>query len=68
MRKYSLAISDCDECLLIEPTNVKAMLRRAEALNVTGRGNDAHQQYARVLELNPNNPVAEKIMKNIPIR
>lgn len=66
--KYSQAISDCDECLSIEPNNVKAMLRRAEALNVSGRGNDAYRQYARVLELEPENPIAQKSMKTIPIR
>lgn len=68
MKKYSEAISDCDECLSIEPNNVKAMLRRAEALNVSGRKNDAYRQYDRVLEVDPENVVAKKTMKNIPIR
>lgn len=68
MQKYSQAISDCDECLSIEPNNVKAMLRRADALNLSGRGNDAYRQYARVLQLHPENSTAKKIMKSIPIR
>lgn len=68
MEKYSHAISDCDECLSIEPNNIKAMLRRANALNISGRGNDAYRQYAHVLKLDSNNLVAQKMMKNIPIR
>lgn len=68
MEKISQAISDCDECLSIEPNNIKAMLRRADVLNINGRGNDAYRQYAHVLELDPDNLVAQKMMKNIPIR
>lgn len=68
MKKYLKAISDCDECLSIEPDNVKAMIRRADALNATGLGNDAYRQYSRALELDPENSIARKNMKNIPIR
>lgn len=68
MGKYSKALTDCDECLKMEPNNVKAMLRRAEALNVSGQCNDAYRQYARVLEVDPDNSIAKKIMEKIPIR
>lgn len=68
MKKYSQAISDCDECLSIEPNNVKAMLRRAEALNASGHKNDAYRQYNRVLEVDPGNLMAKKTMENIPVR
>lgn len=44
------------------------MLRRAEALNMCGRKNDAYRQYTRVLELDPDNSVAIKTMATIPIR
>lgn len=53
---------------MIEPNNVKAMIRRAEALNVSGQKNDAYRQYNRVLEVDPENLVAKKTMENIPIR
>lgn len=33
MNKFADAIDDCDECLKIEPQNIKAMLRKAEALS-----------------------------------
>lgn len=44
------------------------MIRRAEALNVSGQKNDAYRQYNRVLEVDPENLVAKKTMENIPIR
>lgn len=65
---YSEAIQDCDKCLQIEPTNVKAMLRKCDALIASDRKSEAYQLYARILEIDSENVVAKKAIKNISIR
>lgn len=32
MNKFVKALGDCENCLKLEPTNIKAMLRKAQAL------------------------------------
>lgn len=63
-----MAIQDCDKCLQIEPTNVKAMLRKCDALIACDRKNKAYQLYARIQQIDPENAIAKKALKNISIR
>lgn len=65
---YSEAISDCDKCLQIEPTNVKAILRKCEALVACDRKNDAYRLYMSLLQIDPDNATAKKALKNMSIR
>lgn len=37
LKKYFSAISDCQACLQIDPMNIKAHLRMAEAHNAEGK-------------------------------
>lgn len=65
---YDKAIQDCDKCLQIEPTNVKAMLRKCDALIAYDNKNEAYRLYMRILQIDPENVIAKKALKNIPIR
>lgn len=67
-KKYIEAIKDCDKCLAIEASNVKAMLRKCDALVATNRKNDAYKLYSHILRIDPENATAEKALKNISLR
>uniref|UniRef100_A0A182W9K3 Sperm-associated antigen 1 n=1 Tax=Anopheles minimus TaxID=112268 RepID=A0A182W9K3_9DIPT len=58
LKRYNEAIADCDQCLAIEPTNIKALLRKAQALTLNDKKREAYQLYCEVLRLEPANPVA----------
>lgn len=68
MKNYNEAIEDCNQCLSLEPKNIKAMLRKAEALIGNKQTNEAYRQFSSVLQFDPNNVVALKAMQNMPIR
>lgn len=61
-------MKDCDECLQLEPNNVKAMLRKCEALIAIEQKNDAYKLYSYILKVDPRNAIAKKALKNISIR
>lgn len=65
---FAEAIQDCDKCLDIEATNVKAMLRKCDALVACDRKNDAYRLYVSILQIDPDNATAKKALKNISIR
>lgn len=68
LKKYVECIHDCDECLKLEPANVKAMLRKCEAFLATNQKNDAYKQYSQILKIDPENAIAKKALKNISLR
>ncbi|XP_075147991.1 spag1 axonemal dynein assembly factor [Haematobia irritans] len=59
-KKFYEAISDCEACLKLEPTNLKARLRLAESNYAYGRRRESYQLYINVLQLDPENAVALK--------
>ena len=61
-------MKDCDECLQLEPKNVKAMLRKCEALMAIEQKNVAYKLYSYILKVDPGNAIAKKALKNISIR
>uniref|UniRef100_A0A182MHR0 Sperm-associated antigen 1 n=1 Tax=Anopheles culicifacies TaxID=139723 RepID=A0A182MHR0_9DIPT len=58
LQRYGEAIADCDQCLALEPANLKALLRKAQALTFSDRKREAYQLYCEVLRLDPENPIA----------
>uniref|UniRef100_A0A1A9X3Y2 TPR_REGION domain-containing protein n=1 Tax=Glossina brevipalpis TaxID=37001 RepID=A0A1A9X3Y2_9MUSC len=63
LKKYYESMKDCEESLKIEPNNIKARLRLAEAHYAYGRRKESnHLQsyhlYLKVLELDGENPIA----------
>ncbi|XP_067629017.1 sperm-associated antigen 1 [Eurosta solidaginis] len=60
LKWYSEAIKDCELCLQMEPDNLKARLRLAEATCSDGLRKESYALYLKVLELDPQNAVALK--------
>ncbi|XP_052873268.1 sperm-associated antigen 1 [Anopheles cruzii] len=58
LQRYKEAIADCDECLSREPANIKALLRKAQALVSNDNRREAYRVYGEVLRLEPANKVA----------
>jgi len=50
---YSLCVKDCDETLALDPTMVKPLLMKADALQMLGKVMEAHAIYMNVTELEP---------------
>lgn len=67
-KKYIEAIEDCDNCLGLEASNVKAILRKCDALVAMNRKNEAYKLYAHILSIDPENAMAKNALKNITIR
>ncbi|ALC46435.1 CG18472 [Drosophila busckii] len=65
LQKYTEAIADCEACLKLEPANVKALLRLAEANYAQGRRRESNDAYRRVLEHDPDNSVALKALEQL---
>ncbi|XP_058065786.1 sperm-associated antigen 1 [Anopheles bellator] len=58
LHRYKEAIADCDQCLSREPQNLKALLRKAQALVSNDNRREAYRVYGEVLRLEPANKVA----------
>ncbi|XP_068156611.1 sperm-associated antigen 1 [Drosophila tropicalis] len=65
VKNYLAAISDCEACLEIEPDNIKALLRLADANYGQGRRRESHDVYQRVLQLDPSNACALKSLEEL---
>ncbi|XP_067140151.1 sperm-associated antigen 1-like [Centruroides vittatus] len=70
MKNYNAAIEDCNQVLLREPKNIKALLRRGTAYKCNLNYEDSLKDFESVLELEPNNQTAQKLVlemrKNLP--
>ncbi|XP_022216306.2 sperm-associated antigen 1-like [Drosophila obscura] len=63
VKNYLAAISDCKACLEMEPDNLKARLRLADASYAQGSRRESLHLYQRVLELQPDNAAALKALE-----
>lgn len=70
VNKYAQAIDDCEECLKIEPDNVKALMRSGLAFKNIGEMRTAYDKYVKVLQIEPDNAIArreiETLQKQMP--
>ncbi|XP_019542500.3 sperm-associated antigen 1 [Aedes albopictus] len=62
---YKEAISDCEECLKKEPTNVKALCRKAEALKLDDKRREAYQTYCQILRLDSEHKLAKGAIEDL---
>ncbi|XP_035790094.1 sperm-associated antigen 1-like [Anopheles albimanus] len=58
LHRYKEAIADCDQCLSREPGNVKALLRKGQALLASDNRREAYRVFCGALKLEPGNKVA----------
>ncbi|KAH8294920.1 hypothetical protein KR018_004338 [Drosophila ironensis] len=65
LKHYLAAIADCEACLQLEPENVKACLRLADANYAQGRRRESHYMYERVLQLDPENASAKNSLEKL---
>jgi tetratricopeptide (TPR) repeat protein len=60
LKRHSLASEDCATALALDPTNVKAMMRKASTDLALGDAESAIALYANVLSADPTNAAAKK--------
>lgn len=60
LQRFTESVEDSQACLKLEPQNLKARLRLAEAIYASGKRRESYQLYINVLELDPQNSVALK--------
>ena len=61
-----LAIKNCSKAIELNPSYLKALLRRAEIYEETEKLDEALKDYQSVLELDPKNVVAHKAVRELP--
>jgi len=64
---FDLALKDCDKCIELEPTFVKAYLRKAKACQAMSQTSKAMAAYEKALEIDPNCSEALDGYKNCAI-
>ncbi|XP_055716006.1 sperm-associated antigen 1 [Phlebotomus papatasi] len=71
LNRFKEAIEDCDECLKLEPKNLKALLRKAQALQLDDCKRSAYEVLQEILEIDPENSSAlksiAKLKQEIPL-
>ncbi|XP_055851083.1 sperm-associated antigen 1 [Episyrphus balteatus] len=65
LQKYEEALSDCNECLQLDKTNLKALLRKAEACLGMERKHDAFRTYEQIRQIEPTNAIACKGLERL---
>ena len=72
IKMISVSLQDCDKAIELEPTFVKAYLRKAKVLQGMSQPSKAIAAYEKVLEMDPNCTEAVEGYKNcsiqVPIR
>jgi len=62
------AIKNCSKAIELNPTYLKALLRRAEIYDETDKLDEALKDYQNVIELDPKNVAANKAVRELPAR
>lgn len=60
LKSYIRVISDTNECLLLEPNNVKALLRKAQAFLGQEMITQAYETFEKVLRIDSTNQTAQQ--------
>jgi len=68
LMSFDLALADCEQAIKLEPTFVKAYLRKAKVLQGMGQSSKAISAYEKVLEMDPNCSEAVEGYKNCSIQ
>ncbi|XP_065844071.1 sperm-associated antigen 1-like isoform X2 [Oscarella lobularis] len=65
LKKFALAVEDCDSALRLDEKNVKALFRRAQANSNLTEYRSALMDLTALLKIEPNNSLAQKEMEKI---
>ncbi|KAM7421909.1 hypothetical protein PAMA_010130 [Pampus argenteus] len=65
VKQYRDAVSDCDEALMIDSSNIKALYRRAQAHKELQNINACVDDLNRLLKVEPKNTAAEKLLQEV---
>lgn len=72
MKNYIKVISDTNDCLKMEPQNIKALLRKAQAFEAQQMYSEAFDTFEKVLDIDSSNQTAlsemETLRKKLPPR
>lgn len=68
LNAFDLTIKDCDTAISMEPTFVKAYLRKANVLKAMGQAKNAMEVYSKAMELDPNSDEAKAGYKDCAVR
>lgn len=64
-KKFLKALGDTNDCLRIEPGNIKALLRKAQALQGEKMLAEAFDTYEKILEFDKDNSTAKSEIQNL---
>jgi len=68
LNAFDLTIKDCDSSIALDPTFVKAYLRKANVLKAMGQAQKAMEVYSKAMELDPNSDEAKNGYKDCAVR
>merc|ERR1711862_279585 len=68
LNAFDLTIKDCDTSISMDPTFVKAYLRKANVLKAMGQAKNAMEVYSKAMELDPNSDEAKNGSRDCAIR
>ncbi|KAL9893277.1 spag1 axonemal dynein assembly factor isoform 1-T2 [Glossina fuscipes fuscipes] len=65
LKKFYESMKDSEACLALEPNNIKARIRLAEAHYAYGRKKESYNLYLKVLEVDDGNAIALKAIAEL---
>lgn len=68
LNAFDLTIKDCDTSISMDPTFVKAYLRKANVLKAMGQAKNAMEVYSKAMELDPNSDEAKNGYRDCAIK
>merc|ERR1712117_171445 len=68
LNAFDLVLKDCDASIAIDPSFVKAYLRKGNVLKAMGQTQKAMDAYSKAMELDPNSDEAKNGYKDCAVR
>ena len=65
LEKFKEALSDCENVITLEPTNIKAYMRRGIANQSLGYAEKALEDFTKVVELEPTNKRGKELLEKV---
>ncbi|KAI5619467.1 mitochondrial import receptor subunit TOM34, partial [Silurus asotus] len=65
LQMYKEAVKDCEEALQLDPANIKALYRRAQAYKELKNKTNCVEDLNSLLKIEPNNTAAQKFLQEV---